>query len=79
MIVLMIVGMIMVEQVDGAINPNIKLFTYIFNVFIFLQLFNEIACRKIGKREFNLLDNFFSNLYFIIVLFGTAAFQIVMT
>jgi len=75
----MVVGMLTVKEDPEHVNPQIKLFTYIFNVFIFLQLFNEIACRKIGKREFNLLDNFFSNLYFILVLVGTFTFQVAMT
>uniref|UniRef100_A0A7S3IIW0 Cation-transporting P-type ATPase C-terminal domain-containing protein n=1 Tax=Strombidium inclinatum TaxID=197538 RepID=A0A7S3IIW0_9SPIT len=78
MVVMMILGMFMIEK-SNDLNPNAKLYTYLFNVFIFLQLFNEIACRKIGKREFNLLDNFFSNIYFLLVFFGTFTFQIVMT
>jgi len=53
-------------------------FTYIFNTFIFLQLFNEINCRKIGRRDFNVFEKFLHNWYFLGVLVGTFAAQILM-
>jgi Ca2+ transporting ATPase len=53
-----------------------RLFTYIFNTFVFLQLFNEINCRKIGAREFNVFSAPFHNAYFLLVLGGTAAAQV---
>lgn len=53
-------------------------FTYIFNTFIFLQLFNEINCRKVGRRDFNVFEKFLHNNYFLLVLFGTFAAQILM-
>lgn len=40
-------------------------FTYIFNIFVFLQLFNMINCRKIGKRDFNVFESMFHNWYFL--------------
>jgi Ca2+ transporting ATPase len=48
-------------------------FTYIFNTFVFLQLFNEINCRKVGRRDFNVMEKFLHNYYFIGVLAGTFA------
>jgi len=32
---------------------------------VFLQLFNMINCRKIGRRDFNVFESFFHNWYFI--------------
>ena len=32
---------------------------------MFLQLFNMINCRKIGRRDFNVFESFFHNWYFI--------------
>jgi Ca2+-transporting ATPase len=55
-----------------------KHFTYIFNTFIFLQLFNEINCRKVGRKDFNVFERFLHNNYFLLVLFGTFAAQIMM-
>lgn len=57
-------------------NDKRILFTYIFNTFVFLQLFNEINCRKVGAREFNVLSAPFHNAYFLLVLGGTAAAQV---
>jgi len=53
-----------------------RLFTYIFNTFVFLQLFNEINCRKVGAKEYNVFSAPFHNAYFLIVLGGTAAVQV---
>jgi len=39
--------------------------TYVFEIFVFLQLFNMINCRKIGKKDFNVFESFFHNWYFI--------------
>lgn len=43
--------------------------TYIFNIFVFLQLFNMINCRKIGKRDFNVFESMFHNWYFLFFFF----------
>lgn len=48
-----------------------KHMTYIFNIFVFLQLFNEVNCRKIGRRDFNVLESIFGNYHFIVVVLGT--------
>lgn len=59
----------------GSLDKR-RLFTYIFNTFVFLQLFNEINCRKVGAREFNVFSAPFHNAYFLFVLGGTAAAQV---
>lgn len=41
-----------------------------------LQLFNEINCRKVGRRDFNVFEAFFHNAYFLLVLAGTFAAQV---
>lgn len=55
-----------------------KHFTLIFNVFILLQLFNEVNCRKVGALDFNVLERFFHNPTFLTVLLGTATLQFVL-
>jgi magnesium-transporting ATPase (P-type) len=52
-------------------------FTYIYNTFVFLQLFNLINCRKIGRRDFNVFESFFHNLYFIGIFVLIALVQFV--
>ena len=53
-------------------------YTYIFNTFVFLQIFNQINCRKIGRRDLNVFEAMFHNLYFILVLIGVCAIQVAM-
>lgn len=44
--------------------------TMFFETFIFMHLFNEINCRKVGATEFNVFHNILANWYFIIVVGG---------
>jgi len=50
-------------------------YTIFFNVFVFLQLFNEINCRKLGRTEYNVFENFFNNPMFIFVIIATFVVQ----
>lgn len=43
-------------------------YTIVFQVFVFLQIFNLINARKIGDGEMNVFSGFFNNKMFIIVL-----------
>jgi len=52
-------------------------YTFIFNTFVFLQLFNEINSRKVNE-ELNVFDHFFENWLFSTILVGTIGFQILM-
>jgi hypothetical protein len=75
----MFVGMVFNEEYDSTvrIDDNVykkKCVTSIYNTFIFLQIFNFINCRKVGGKDFNVFENFFHNMYFILVFFGTSAF-----
>jgi hypothetical protein len=54
------------------------MFTYIFNIFIFSQLFNLINCRKIGASDTNVFERFFHNWIFLAIFFGIAAGQVVL-
>ncbi|RGB37817.1 hypothetical protein C1646_621667 [Rhizophagus diaphanus] len=61
--------------------------TFIFNTFIFLQIFNEINCRKLDNKK-NIFEGVLANKFlmiifvimvvgqFLIVQFGGAAFQV---
>jgi len=52
--------------------------TYIFNTFVFLQIFNFFNCRKVGPRDFNVFEAPFHNIYFLVVVAGTTAAQVLM-
>lgn len=58
-----------------ASQSKVRHLTYIFNVFICLQMLNMINCRKIGKRDFNVFENFFHNSYFLIIFVGIFGIQ----
>lgn len=60
-----------------ASKSKTKHLTILYNTFIFLQVFNEINCRKIGRRDFNVFEGIHRNLYFIAVVGGTFAGQFV--
>jgi len=51
------------EDIDGDSSRHM---TFIFNLFIWLQIINMIAARKIHD-ELNLCDRFFSNPAFLII------------
>ena len=53
-------------------------FTYIFQVFVILQLFNQINSRFIQEGEFNILKGFFSNKMFLVVYLFEWVFQFLM-
>lgn len=55
-----------------ALNRHL---TYIFNIFVCLQMFNMINCRKIGKRDFNVFESFFHNAYFLVIFIMTFVMQ----
>jgi Ca2+-transporting ATPase len=59
------------EKLDEDCSANkLKHMTYVFNAFIFLQLFNQINCRKIGEGSVNVFDSILRNKYFLLVLSG---------
>eukprot|EP01126_Amoeba_proteus_P065235 TRINITY_DN923_c0_g3_i3.p1 TRINITY_DN923_c0_g3~~TRINITY_DN923_c0_g3_i3.p1 ORF type:complete len:199 (+),score=27.90 TRINITY_DN923_c0_g3_i3:214-810(+) len=57
-------------------GPNLH-YTFIFNTFVFLQVFNEINSRKVNK-EFNVFSGIFSNGVFVGIILITIVVQILM-
>jgi Ca2+ transporting ATPase len=61
--------------------PNydkMKHYTVLFNTYVFMLIFNEINCRKVGSRQFNVFSNLFSNLFFPLVIAAVTAGQLLM-
>lgn len=52
-------------------------YTIIFQVFVFMQIFNLINSRKIGD-ELNVFAGFFNNIWFIIIFVLTIIIQCVL-
>lgn len=53
-------------------------YTIIFQVFVFMQIFNLINSRKIGEGELNVFSGFFNNKWFIIIFILTIVIQCVL-
>jgi magnesium-transporting ATPase (P-type) len=55
-------------------NDPSEHYTFIFNVFVFMQLVNEINCRKLFG-EINVFAGFFANPLFLVIWVGTVVIQ----
>jgi magnesium-transporting ATPase (P-type) len=53
-------------------------YTLVFQVFVFLQLFNQINARKLEADEFNVFSGMLSNFLFVGVVIFTFTIQMVM-
>lgn len=62
---------------DGYKKENSEHFTFIFNTFVWMQLFNEINSRSL-EGDFNVFKGIFSNALFCSILVITACLQVVM-
>jgi len=61
---------------DYAPTQKLTHFTYVFNIFVFLQIFNIINSRKIEASDINVFKDFFNNFVFLFVMILTVVFQI---
>ena len=70
----------MEEDMFKSGQPTMKCFafTMLFNIFIWMHIFNLINCRDISDKKFNPFRGIFSNKLFLLVLVGTISFQFVM-
>jgi len=62
----------------GEPTNKCRAFTMLFNIFIWMHIFNLINCRDIRDKKFNPFRGIFSNKLFLFVLAGTISFQYVM-
>jgi magnesium-transporting ATPase (P-type) len=52
----------------GAETTALEVYTLMFNVFIWMHIFNEINCRKVGATEYNVFHNLLANYFFMGVM-----------
>jgi Ca2+ transporting ATPase len=62
-------------QLDGLPTNKTIHYTFVFNTFMMMNLFNQINSRKLGARDFNVFEGFFNNYLFLIILGGEFAGQ----
>lgn len=47
----------------------------IFNAFVWMHIFNEFNCRKVGASQYNMFHGLISNWMFLVVLGGIMVLQ----
>lgn len=62
----------------GFATEQVKLFTLIFNAFVFMQVFNQINARKLEADEMNVFAGLFANVPFLLVMVVTIGVQVLM-
>jgi len=62
--------------VDGVPTNKCTHYTMLFNMFMFMQIFNLLNARKIGIKEFNIFQRFFNNWMFLLIITFVTCFQI---
>lgn len=55
---------------DSNGNPTNKnvVYTMIFNTFVWMHIFNEFNCRKVGATQYNVFNGLISNWVFLLVI-----------
>jgi len=62
----------------GSTTQKLLHFTFVFQIFVFMQIFNQINARKIEDGEFNVFSGIFSNYFFLVVIVLVTIIQIAM-
>lgn len=61
---------------DGVDPSNkTRAFTMLFNIFVYMHLFNLINCREIKPTRRNVFKGLTNNIYFIVIFFSIALLQ----
>lgn len=53
-------------------------FTLFFQVFVMMQVFNQINCRKLKSSELNVFKGFFNNFLFLFIMVVTVVVQFIL-
>lgn len=63
---------------QGFNTEETKLFSFVFNAFVFMQVFNQINARKLEAGEWNVFSGIFENIMFLVIVVLTIAVQLAM-
>lgn len=64
------------QVLQAAINKT-KVYTILFQCFVFMQIFNQINSRKLGD-DLNVFKNFFNNWIFLTIIVFTFVVQVIL-
>lgn len=62
----------------GMMTEETKLFSLVFNAFVFMQVFNQINARKLEEGEFNVFGGMIANMPFLGIMVVTIIVQLAM-
>jgi magnesium-transporting ATPase (P-type) len=62
----------------GYSTEETKLFSFVFNAFVFMQVFNQINARKLELGEWNVFSGMCTNLPFLGIMIVTIGVQLLM-
>jgi len=69
----------MIFEYDTTTDDGMtRLYTFLFNTYVMMQIFNEINARKIYPDEINVFKGFFNNPFFLFIIFISVVVQITM-
>jgi Ca2+ transporting ATPase len=66
------------NQEEGHATQKCLLFTFVFQAFVFMQIFNQINARKLEEGEINVFSGMFRNWLFIAITVFTFVIQMSM-
>lgn len=58
---------------DGVPTNKLIHYTFLFNTFVYMTLFNQVNSRKLGVKEYNIFSYIFNNFLFLLILGGEFA------
>lgn len=59
------------DQAAGSYTQKALHFTYVFQIFVFMQIFNQINARKLKEDELNVFSGMLQNRWFNIIMVVT--------
>jgi len=63
------------SSLDGEPTNKLLHYTFLFNTFMMMQLFNSFNCRKLGVKDYNIFSRIYNNLLFLIIVAGEFVVQ----
>lgn len=63
----------------GDTTSQTRHFTFLFALFMYMNLFNELNSRKVGEKEINIFSNIHHNLLYIVIVLAEFAVVFAMT
>jgi len=56
------------SALSGETTNKMLHYTFLFNTFMMMQLFNSFNCRKLGVKDYNIFSRIYNNLLFLIIV-----------